>query len=63
MENFKDYKNAIQHEILTANYFLSSKDALDYINIFTNILYDYYLQGKTVNEVCILIMSYEPTIK
>jgi len=40
MENFNDYKNAILHEIITANYFLSSKDVLDYINIFTNILYD-----------------------
>jgi hypothetical protein len=63
MENFVEYKNAILTEIINANYYLSSKDALEHLNIFTNIIYEYYLSETPAVKVSLIIMSYEPTIK
>lgn len=63
MESFSDYKNNILNEIISANYYLSSKDALDHIQLFTNILYEYYQKGIPVNEVLVLIMTYESSFR
>jgi hypothetical protein len=63
MENFVEYKNEILTEIINANYYLSSKDALEHLNIFTNIIYEYYLNETPAVKVSLIIMSYEPTIK
>ncbi len=63
IESFVDYKNNILNEIIFANYYLSSKDALDHIQLFTNILYEYYEKEIPVNEVLTLIMTYDASFK
>lgn len=61
--SFVIYKNTILKELINQNYYLSKQDAYEHIELFTNIILNFYNTDMPIQYVLDNIMSYEPTIK
>lgn len=57
--DFTHYKTIILQEIIYENYYLSQKDAEEHIELFTPILYKFFLDKATISSVLYWIMTYD----
>lgn len=57
--NFNDYKDIILQEVIFEKYYLSDKDAIEHINLFTPKLKEFFENKTSIAIVLKWIMIYD----